>query len=389
MRNAKLIISFNFLWMFIPVISILVPFMTSLGISMTDFFLLQSFFGVVVVVMEVPSGYVADLFGRKKALVIGALMSGLSFIALYFATKLWHLYIHEFFIAVSISLISGADYALLFDSIKDKIKETDRSVQAKWTSRFMAASFIGEAFAALIGGALSFFSMSYVLLATLIVGWFPLVVSFFLEEVKVQKMDKKAHKENFRVVLKHLFMDSSFLRLLVVNFVIWSLSTMCVVWLIQKYWEENNLPLMWFGVLWAGYSVVGAVSNYFSHGLENRLGTKVLLIICALFVAVSYLVIPHVGFVVGTLVISLFYVARGVFQPLFKEGFNHRLKEEFRATANSIYSLVFRLAFVVIGPLLGLYVDNFELLGLFTLLGTVFLGFAVFVLLPFLNMEEV
>ncbi len=389
MKNAKLIILFNFLWMFIPVISILVPFMTSLGISMTDFFLLQSFFGIVVVVMEVPSGYIADLFGRKKALVIGALMSGVSFVALYFATELWHLYVHEFFIALSISLISGADYALLFDSIKTKIKKTDRTVQAKWTSRFMAASFVGEACAALIGGALSFFSMSYVLLATLIVGWFPLIVSFFLEEIDIQKMDKNTHKENFKIVLKHLFMDSSFLRLLVINFVTWSLSTMCVVWLIQKYWEENNLPLMWFGVLWAGYSVVGAVSNHFSHGLEKKMGTKAVLMMCALLVSVSYLLVPHVEFLVGTVLISLFYVARGIFQPLFKEGFNHRLKEEFRATANSIYSLVFRLAFVVIGPLLGLYVDNFELLGLFTLLGTIFMGFAIFVLLPFLNMEEV
>ncbi len=384
MKNAKLIILFNFLWMFIPVISVLVPFMTSLGISMTDFFLLQSFFGAVIVIMEIPSGYAADLFGRKKALIFGALMNGLGFLVLYFSTKLWHLYIHEFLLAVSISLISGADYALLFDSIKT----IGRSAQVKWTSYFMAASFVGEACAALVGSVLSFFSISYVMFATLIVGWFPLIASFFFKEIEVNKMDKKKHKENFKLVFKHLFMDSAFLRFLIINFVIWSLSTMCVVWLIQKYWEENNLPLMWFGLLWAVYSVIGALSNHYSYKLENKFGSKAILMICALLVSAAYLVVPHVGFICGIIVLSLFYIARGFFQPLFKEGFNHRLKEEFRATANSIYSMVFRLAFMVIGPFLGLYVDQFSLMGLFTILGALFLSFTVFFLLPFLNMEE-
>ncbi len=388
MKNAKVIILFNFLWMFIPVISVLVPFIISLGISMTDFFLLQSFFGAVIVIMEIPSGYVADLFGRKKVLIFGALTSGLGFVVLYFTTKLWHLYIHEFLVATSMSLISGADYALFFDSIKDQIKTTNRSVQVKWTSYFMAASFVGEACAALLSSILSFFSISYVMLATLIVGWFPFVISFFLKEVKVNKMNKKKHKENFKLVFKCLFMDSVFLRRLILNFVIWSLSTMCVVWLIQKYWEENHLPLMWFGLLWAAYSVIGALSNHYSYELENRFGSKVILMVCALLVSCAYLMVPHVGFIFGIITLSLFYISRGIFQPLFKEGLNHRLREEFRATANSIYSLIFRLAFVVIGPFLGLYVDKFELMGLFTVLGVVFLSFIVVFLLPFLNMKE-
>lgn len=387
MKNAKLIILFNFFWMFIPVIAILVPFMMSLGATMTDVFLLNSFFGLTMVLTEVPSGYLADIVGRKKSVMLGGLVSGIGFTVLFFSTTLFHLYIYEFIIAVGLALISGADYALLFDSLKEQT-EVSRKVQATWTSRFMMASFLGEACAAVVAGFASLISMSTIILATMIFGWGPFLISFFMYEPYVKKMDKTTHKENFKQVLNYLFTDSKFLRALFVNFVIWSLSTMCVVWLIQKYWQENDLPLMYFGFIWAGYSIVGALSNHFSHALEECLGSKVLLAMCSLLVCMAYLVIPYVGFITGTVLLSLFYISRGVFQPIFKEGFNHRLKEEFRATANSIYSLVFRMSFMVIGPLLGLYVDKFNLMGLFTVLGTVFLGLFVFLLIPFLSLED-
>lgn len=388
MKNAKLIVFFNFLWMFIPAISIFIPFVMSLGLSMKDFFLLQSFFGLVVALMEVPSGYVADLFGRKKVVMFGAFLSGLGFIALYFSTKLWHLYVHEFFLALSISFMSGADYALLFDSLKEHMVKGERKIQAKWTSYFMMGSYLGEAGAGILSSILSFWSLSHVLFATMIVGWLPFVLSLFFEEVEVKKMEKSQHKENFKLVFSHMFKDSVFLRGLVFNFVVWSLSTMCVVWLIQKYWEENNLPLFWFGLLWAAFSIVGALSNKFSHALEEMLGSKVLFMVCALLVSLSYLLLAYAPFAVSFIIFPLFYVARGIFQPLFKEGFNHRVKEEFRATANSIYSLIFRLSFMVIGPLLGVYVDQIGLKSLFTALGVVFLLASVGLLLPFLCLKD-
>lgn len=387
MKNVKLVIAYNFLWMFVPIISILVPLMTSLGISMTDFFMLQSFFGICMVVMEVPSGYLADIVGRKKIITIGAFFSGLGFSVLYFSTELSHLYLYEFLVATSLSLTSGADYALLFDSLKESLGKIDRKVQAKWTSHFMAASFLGEAFAAVLGGVLSMLSIGHVLFATAVFGWTPFIVTLFMRDPKVKKMEG-SHKENFSLVLKHLFSDSKFLRVLFINYVTWSMSTFCVVWLIQKYWEENNLPLIYFGFLWAAYSVVGAAFNHVSHSVEIRFGAKTTLMASAVLISGASLVMPHVDFLIGICVMALFYVGRGLLQPIFKEGFNHRVKEEFRATANSIYSLAFRMTFVVVGPLLGLYVDRINLMGLFTILGSVFTVLAMVLLLPFLNMEE-
>ena len=41
------------------------------GISMGDFFLIQGISNLSIFVMEIPTGYIGDLFSRKKSLILG------------------------------------------------------------------------------------------------------------------------------------------------------------------------------------------------------------------------------------------------------------------------------------------------------------------------------
>ena len=49
---------------------IVVPFYESNGLSMKDIMILQAAYSVAIVVLEIPSGYLADVIGRKKTLII-------------------------------------------------------------------------------------------------------------------------------------------------------------------------------------------------------------------------------------------------------------------------------------------------------------------------------
>ena len=61
-----------------------VPYWQSLGLKLKDVFLLQGIFGGTLILFDAPAGYVADLCGRKKVLIIGSLVSALGFQVLWF-----------------------------------------------------------------------------------------------------------------------------------------------------------------------------------------------------------------------------------------------------------------------------------------------------------------
>ena len=87
-RNVKLLYGFSFFDQFMIVIAVLVPYLTTLGISMRQFMELQAVFALVIFCGEIPSGLLSDLWGRKKTLLLGSALKAVSFSLL----PLWSTY---------------------------------------------------------------------------------------------------------------------------------------------------------------------------------------------------------------------------------------------------------------------------------------------------------
>ena len=61
---------------------ILVPFFAHFGQDMQQIFLLESFYALIILLMEIPSGYFADRYGRVMVLRAGGLFWSLSWLSL-------------------------------------------------------------------------------------------------------------------------------------------------------------------------------------------------------------------------------------------------------------------------------------------------------------------
>ncbi len=83
---------------------------------MQQIFLLQAVFAVVVLVMEIPSGYAADLLGRRITLLVGSVFIALGHTMLLFADGFAGLAVFELCLGIGSSLVSGTDLAILYDS---------------------------------------------------------------------------------------------------------------------------------------------------------------------------------------------------------------------------------------------------------------------------------
>ncbi len=73
-------------------------------------------FGVGLVA-EIPSGALADLFGRKRQLIVGLFLMAVSFLVEGFAQGYWYLFVGMMMFTVGMALVSGSDDALVYDSL--------------------------------------------------------------------------------------------------------------------------------------------------------------------------------------------------------------------------------------------------------------------------------
>ena len=112
----KLYVIKGLMW-FMVAMPIIVLFFQENGLSLQEVMILQGSYSMMVALMEIPSGYIADLFGRKKTLVLGTLFCFLGFALFGFSFGFWEFFIAELLLGVGNSFISGSDSALLYDSL--------------------------------------------------------------------------------------------------------------------------------------------------------------------------------------------------------------------------------------------------------------------------------
>jgi MFS family permease len=357
-----------FFGMFLVIVPVLVPYWRSLGLSMHEVLEIQALFGLAMVLLEVPTGYIADLFGRKISVVLGGLISGLTFTFLPFARTYNELVIYEIALALAATLVSGAEDAIVYESIPAAVN------RRKIIGSFRVWSLSGETLAALLAGVLVMYSFELVVWAQAIVGWAPFCFALLLIEPPRSAMVESTHTGRIAKVFSHVLVEDSLTRLIFINYVVWGLSSFCVVWLLQEYWTQVGVPLPYFGVIWAALMAASAIVSKYVHVIEHRIGAAGTLAVIALAPISGYLLMGYAPPVVGITAGVLFYITRGLSYVVFQDAFNWRIPSSYRATANSLLSLCFRLGFVPIGPLLGTVIDT---RGMTTALGGLALAFGV------------
>jgi MFS family permease len=67
--------AFGAAWMGVIVMPVYVPFLTSRGLAVGDVLGLQAVYAMAVMLFEIPTGYVCDVVGRQRAILIGAALN--------------------------------------------------------------------------------------------------------------------------------------------------------------------------------------------------------------------------------------------------------------------------------------------------------------------------
>ncbi len=380
--NIKKIYFMGFLHAFMVVVPIFVPLLQGHGLSMSEVLQTQAIFALTIAAFEVPSGYLADLWGRKHTIVVGSALNCLGFLWLFGANSFADFIVYEVLLGIGFSLLSGADLALLYDSEVHLVEsgEGGGAGAGKSLSRLIALEAVASGVAGVAASILLLWSMDWVLLLQAITGFGPLIIGLSLVEAPRPKLNLD-HRENARKVLALLITGKPLVLWTAMAIAVFNLIALYAFWLYQKYWELQGIGVEWFGYIWAVFAVTTAVSARYASAVEARLGIALLLPLLGLLPLIGI-----GGMALGAGWIGLSFglaiqVARGLSMSVFYEALNRRVPGDMRATANSLVSMGVRAVFIVTGPLMGHALDTHGMVNTLSGLGVMFLPMVLLVLM--------
>ncbi len=134
-----------------PMAIITIFWMQEIGLSMTEIFLLQAIFAGATGVLEFPSGFVADRIGYRTSLVLASAFTLAGWTVYLFSPGFWTIAVAHVVLGIGLSLISGTDSAILYESLVDTGEEKRF---ATWHGRVRFFGQAAEGSAALFAGVL-------------------------------------------------------------------------------------------------------------------------------------------------------------------------------------------------------------------------------------------
>ena len=361
-------------------------FYKSNGLGSYELFVLKAIYSVAVVIMEIPSGWMADVWGRKKTLILGSILGSLGFLIYSFSYEFWAFVAAEIVLGIGVSFISGADSALLYDSLKADNK-ADKYTREE--GRITSAGNFAEAIAGVVSGLLVYFSLRTPFYFQFGVAALAIPAAFTLIEPKVHSVEHVDSIRNLVKNIKNTLISNTNLRVAILLSALTGTATLTFAWLVQPFFVAIGLPEELFGIFWTALNLSVGISSVFAYKIELFLGKRRSVFAVILLLSFGYffsgISISYYGFVF----LFLFYLVRGLATPIFKNYINQYTDSEVRATMLSVRNFIIRMAFAGIGPLLGWITDNVSLNKAFLMAGIIYIVAATAVSLPWLRTKSI
>jgi len=345
---------------------IIVPFYQENNLSLTEIMLLKSVYSIVIVILELPSGYVADVLGRKKTLVYGSFLAAAGFIIYSFSGSYAGFILAEIALGAGHSFVSGADSAMLYDTLASGERQKEYT---KYEGINASVGNFSEAFAGLAGGAIALISLRMPFYFQAIIASSAIPASLLLvEPAHVLRwrspsrfIGRVGGWMNIYFILRNIILKEKDLRFNLLFSSIIGAATLQMAWFAQPLFEKMLLPLALFGVVWTTLNLVTGGSSILAHRIEKSLGERATLIIIAVLIPLMMIVSGIIPAFAIIPLLVIFYFLRGMASPVLKDYINRHTESRIRATVMSLRDLTIRVFFALFAPLAGYFSDRYSL----------------------------
>lgn len=360
------------------------------GLSFAEVGFLVAFREVSINVFEIPSGAIADVFGRRKAMVASFVAYILSFAAFGLGDVLWHFFGAMFFFGIGDAFRTGTHKAIILDWLRQEGRQDEKTRVYGFTRSW---SKMGSALSALIAAGLVFRTGQYV-----DIFWFsiaPYVLNLFNLATYPRSLDGlrgrdnqgrdnegRTDKPSVAAVLRHTLhvgkrvMTERSLRRLIAE----SMGFGGVHGAVKDYLQpvlvavvlslpfladvrQERRSALLIGVTYFFLFLLASIASRRSHRLvawcrgEEPAARRLWWALFGTFLVLLPLFYLDVH---GAIILGFFSLAvlRNLWRPILVARFDSHSEPEIGATLLSVESQAKSLATMVLAPLVGLAIDH-------------------------------
>lgn len=339
------------------VMPIVVLFYQENGLSMSQIFILKSIYSVAMVVTELPSGYMADVWGCRKTIILGSVLGSLGILIYSLSSDFYSFVMAEIILGIGFSFVSGADSAILYDSLKADNREYE---YIKYEGSITSAGNFAEALAGVAGGLLATFSLRMPYYFQFFVASIGIPAAIMLKEPEHILERVRLNMKQIISIVKQTYLQVEMRSAIMISSFTGA-ATLTYAWFVQPYFQEAKIPVSVFGILWTLLNLSAGVFSMFSYKVERLLGNKKTLLLIVIFISAGFILTALEVSLAGIAILFGFYIIRGIATPVLKDQINKYTDSKVRATILSVRNLEIRIIFAAIGPILGFLTDKFSL----------------------------
>ena len=351
------------------VMPVIVLFYKSNGMTMQDIFTLQALYSVTLMVFEIPTGYFADIAGRRTSILTGSFFGFAGYLIYSLSSGFWPFVAAETILGIGMSLVSGADSAMLYDSLAS----TGVSVKyTRYEGRITSIGNFAEALAGITGGLLAAISLRTPFLFQAGIAFLAVPAAIMLREPPVHgNIRKPGFRDISAIVVKVLHGDRKLFWNTIFSAVT-GVSTLTMAWFAQPFFISAGLKISLFGVVWAVLNLAVGLAAMYAWKVESNMGPRRTVMLFTFFLILGYFGLATSGIVAGFIFLLVFYLARGLATPTLRNYINIITTSDTRATVLSVRNFIIRGLFAVLGPFYGFVTDRFGLSAALLLAGSIF-----------------
>lgn len=345
---------------FVPII---VLFFQDLGLSYSDIFWIFTIGSVFSFIIEIPTGIFADIYGKRRGILISKLLIFISFLLFGFSINFVTLLVANLVYELGKSFRSGTETAYVYGYLL-QTKDSPSYTLVKANQKFYAR--ISESIGTALGGFIAYhygFNIAFFLASI------PALINFgqTITWVKLKECErpKKINIKNNIIFAKESFKESlqnKGLRKIIMNVALFSAAVASLEKFVQPYMKNVEVDLQYFGIIYSAFLLLAAFIARYATKIEEKYGAVKILNYISLL---SIIPIVVLGLGISSVwAVPLFFfvlMAENIRSPVSNSLFHERVSSKNRATMGSILELFTSSVHLLVMPIVGYMADLYSM----------------------------